>query len=408
VTSRLIQIAYRNVKRNRRRSLATIAAISVGFAALTLFCGYTKSVYRALRTAAIVKEGLGHLTIYKEGWLARGSLEPRKYMLTRAEVDTITRVARAEPGVVLVSPKLNLAGLASNGKVSHIFIAEGVVPADFAALRKDGAFPTFLRADRPSGAEIGAQLAAVLDLHEGSQAALTTITLRGQMNALDFDVAHIVNTGVPDTNDKFVRLPFQLAQQLYETDGADRVMVKLSGYQLTEGTRKTLVTKLAAAGVPVEIKTWEELSVFFASTNQMLGMLLSFMGTIVLVIVVMTIVNTMGITVLERTREIGTLRAIGLRRGGTKALFAIEGCLLGAIGSVIGIVIHSVVWSVIALTRPTYTPPGFSEPVLFAVAYVPIFLGVLSVIMMLFALLAAIRPAARAARRPVVESLNYV
>jgi putative ABC transport system permease protein len=409
-----VQIAYRNVKKNRRRSLVTISAVAVGFMALSLFRGYTSNVYRALRWSAVTEEGLGHLTIHKKGFAEKGSLEPKKYMLSRVEIERIRTLALEEPGVVLVSPTLAASGLVSNGKVSHIFIAEGVVPDDFIRLRSAGHDDSFQAArvgiepGHPTGVEMAEGLARVLDFKAGSGATLAGVTLDGQMNALDVDVLHTFNTRVPDTNDKYIRMPLGLVQSLYDTDGADRVLVLLDQFERTEPMRKRLSTKLAAAGIDTDIQTWDELSVFFSGTNEMLGMLLGFMGTIVLVIVVMSVINTMGIAVLERTREIGTLRVLGLKRRGTKLLFALEGCLLGLIGSVVGVLLHSAVWSAVKLARPTYTPPGFAEPVPFIIDYVPGFVLLLTVGMTLFALVAAITPAARAARQGITDSLGHV
>ena len=128
------RIAARNIFKNRRRSMVTMSAIAFGFAALTLFYGYTSDVFKQLRFAAVVEEGLGHLTVYKQGWLAEGALYPEKYLLTKEEIAKVISETEQIPGVVRASPKLNITGLVSNGKVSTIFIAEGVVPEDYNAL----------------------------------------------------------------------------------------------------------------------------------------------------------------------------------------------------------------------------------------------------------------------------------
>ncbi|CAM3202301.1 ABC transporter permease [Corallococcus sp. ZKHCc1 1396] len=408
--STFFAVAFRNILKNRRRSLVTLLAFGVGFAALSLFRGYTTNVFEELRSSAILDEGLGHLTISKEGWREKGSLDPEKYLLTKDELDKVAAIVKAEPGVVMVSPKLNLAGLASNGKVSQIFIAEGVVPEDFKALsRADAKVRSKLSQQTPDAVEIGEGLARLMDIQGGEgSAVLSGVTLAGQMNAIDVQVVRAFNTGVPDTNDKFVRMPLELAQQLYETDRADRILVLLNDVEATEATRTNLLTKLRGAGLSMEIKTWEELSVFFAGTNEMLGILLSFMGSIVLVIVVMSVINTMGVAVMERTREIGTLRALGLKKQGTVTLFALEGAMLGVLGCLIGTAIHTAVWAVIKVAQPMYTPPGFSEEVPFVIAYVPEFLVGLGFFMVVFALFAAILPASRASKQSVVVSLGHI
>ena len=77
-----IKIALRNILKNRRRSLVTLLAIALGFAAVSLFHGYTHEVNEGLRASAIRGESLGHLTIYKKGWLQAGKTEPDQYMFS--------------------------------------------------------------------------------------------------------------------------------------------------------------------------------------------------------------------------------------------------------------------------------------------------------------------------------------
>ena len=87
-----MRLALRNILRNKRRSLVTLLAIAVGFAAISLFRGYASSMYSGLKTMAIRGEGLGHLTIFKEGWLEKGKLDPEKYMFSKAEIEKISKL----------------------------------------------------------------------------------------------------------------------------------------------------------------------------------------------------------------------------------------------------------------------------------------------------------------------------
>jgi putative ABC transport system permease protein len=140
----------------------------------------------------------------------------------------------------------------------------------------------------------------------------------------------------------------------------------------------------------------------------MLDMIFLFLFTIVLVIVVMSTVNTMSMAVLERTREIGTLRALGLKRRGVSLLFAMEGGMLGLLGSFIGIVLHVSVWAIIRAFAPTYTPPGISTPVPLIVNLGPRTMFLLLLFLVFLSLIAAIIPARRAAKQNVVDALGHV
>ncbi len=134
-TSALTSLALRGLTRNRRRSLMTLLAIALGFAAIALFAGYTHNVYRGLSLQAIHGELLGHLTLSKRGMSREGKLNPERYLLTGEEIERITAIIHTEPHIKLVAPRLVLSGIISNGRASTIFVAEGIEPAAAQALQ---------------------------------------------------------------------------------------------------------------------------------------------------------------------------------------------------------------------------------------------------------------------------------
>jgi len=407
------KLAIRNILRNKRRSFVTLLAIGVGFAAISLFYGYVHNMYDGLRFSAIRGEGLGNLTINKAGWQEKGKLEPEKYMFSKAETEKIIKLVTEENGVVLATPQIQVTGIVSNGITSTIFIAQGVVPLDDRTIK--GAWAVFrpikgegLNEKKPYGVEVAQDLARYLNLAPGKDGVVMTTTLSGQMNAMDMQVMGVYDSGSDATNDKYMRFTFDFAQSLLDTKMAERIVVLLDNWQKTEEIRALLLTKLTHAGIACEIKTWNELSLFYSKVRGMFDMMFLFLFSIVLVIVVMSTVNTMGMAVLERTREIGTLRALGLKRRGVSLLFAMEGGLLGLFGSSIGVVLHLSVWAIIRALSPTYTPPGISTPVPLVVDLVPQALFVLILCLIFLSLFAAIIPARRAAKQNVVDALGHV
>jgi putative ABC transport system permease protein len=407
-----MKLAARNILRNKRRSLVTLLAIGVGFAAISLFRGYVSRMYWGLETMAIRGEGLGHLTIFKAGWLEKGKLDPDRYMFSKAEIEKITKIVTNENDVILATPQISLSGIVSNGVVSTIFIAQGVVPQDDRTIKGDwNAFRPIkgegLNEKKSYGVEMAQDLAKFLNLTAGKDGVVMAPTMSGQMNAMDIQVSGVYDTGTDATNDKYMRFTFGFAQSLLDTEKADRMVVLLKDTGKTELMRSRLLNKLTHAGIGCEIKTWNELSLFYSKVRGMMDMMFLFIFCIVLVIVVMSTVNTMGMAVLERTREIGTLRALGLKRRGVSKLFAIEGSLLGVFGSLIGIVLHTCVWAVIKTLSPTYTPPGISTPVPLIVSFVPETLLVLMCCFIGLSLIAAIVPARRAARQNIVNALGH-
>jgi putative ABC transport system permease protein len=408
-----IKIAIRNIVKNRRRSFVTLLAIATGFAAVSLFRGYADNTYWGLRQMAVRGEGLGHLTIYKRGWLKKGKTDPEKYMFSQRQIQEVIDLVEEDDDVVLATPQINISGLVSNGSTSAIFLANGVIPRDEKIIK--GSWAAFrpvkgggLSDEKPYGVEMAEDLASHLDLKPGSDAVVMASTLDGQMNALDIQVIGVYDTGSDATNDKYIRVPFVFAQSLYDTEQADRIVVLLDDWKKTEQTRKQLLSVLSGQGLDCEIKTWNELSLFYSKVKGMFDMIFMFLFFIVLVIVVMSVVNTMGMAVIERTREIGTLRALGLKRRGVGLLFAIEGAMIGLLGSILGIALNVAVWAIIRAVEPTYIPPGVSTPVSLTVNLVPQAMLMLAVFLIVLSLIAAILPARRAARQNVVEALGHV
>jgi putative ABC transport system permease protein len=409
-------ISLRNIMKNGRRSLTTILAIALGYAAINLFQGYVHSTYQGLTYAAIHGEGLGHLTIFKKGYLDQGKLHPEKFQFSREEAEKISVLVKERHDVELVTPRLSVSGIISNGKNSTIFISQGLVPADDVIIRGDLTKYTSFRGSYLSGREragvvVGSELAEMLNLREGSDAVILSNTYSGMANALDVKVLGIYNTGTSATNDKMVLMTFGHAQDLMDFKGAERLVVLLKNGN--NGNAVALAAaeiqkKLSEAGFGVKIKTWRELSVFYNQVKNMFDMIFLFIFTIVLVIVIMSVVNTMSMSVMERTREIGTMRALGLKRYGVKFLFATEGALLGILGSALGGLLFFGVYSALAFTHPTYTPPASSNPVPLRVDLVwPVivrsvfFMAILSII-------AAFVPARRSARMTIVDALGHI
>ncbi|MDP1705600.1 MAG: FtsX-like permease family protein [Sulfurimicrobium sp.] len=417
----IFKLALRGLTRNRRRSLVTLLAIAFGFSAIALFAGYTHNVYDGLARQSIHGEMLGHLTLSKRGMRGHGKLDPERYLLTAQEVETIARLLKDEPHVEMVAPRLALSGLISNGRASTIFIAEGIAPAAMERMQENlqseqeknsglyGNSKKQLDPAHPEVVELSEGLVEMLHLSAGAQAAMLVNTLTGQANALDITVGHVINTGNAGSNDKFAFVSLALARTLLDAEGrADRLTVLLDDVSQTEAVRDRLLPKLHSAGFDVEIQTWQDLSDFYNQVHGMFDMIFGFIFSIVLTVVVMSVANSMGMTVVERTREIGTLRAIGLKQGGVVRLFTTESMLLSLIGCIVGLLITLGVRWGINVANISYVPPNSAGAVpllvdmdIGRVAFTFVLMGVVGT-------LAAYLPARRAARKDIIDALGHV
>ena len=337
-----IKIAFRNLGKNRRRSFFTILAIGLGFAAVNVFGGFTTYIFTNLRDGYIYALGNGHLTIFKRGFLTHGKLDPVRYLLSEAETQTIKKVLQDFSAVVLVTPQLYTSGLLSNGEVSTIFIATGRVPSDLRIISSHatgaaGRLSLFtgkqLEDDVSYGVGVSTGLAEQLKLDIGSNTTAMAPTVDGQINALDAQVFQLFESAIDVLNDKLMLVPLQFAQSLYDTSSVDRLTVLLQDTEQTEPMRAALRSAFAQQGLDVEIRTWEELSLLYVRVKAMFDIIFLFIFVIVFIIAIMSVINTVSMAVMERTREIGTLRALGVKRNGIVYLFALESAMLGMLGS---------------------------------------------------------------------------
>jgi len=404
------KLSARNVVRNRRRSLVTFLAVLIGFVALSLFEGYFMSVYDALEDQAIVGERLGHVTVVKKGFFQHAEQDPQKYSFSGAELEAATEKLKALDNVALVSPRLSLSGLISNGNSSRIYIGEGVRPEDMVALRgeKYADLPGSLKASEPVGAVMGAKLAQALGLKPGETVTLMGSTLDGLANAISVKLLEASSTGSVGTDDKYVLLPYDAVRRLQGTDGAERIVLVLKDPAQLDQTMQQVAAALTGAGMEVETRTWKEMSSYYGQVRGLFDAMYLFISVVVATVVVASVFNTMGMSIAERTREIGTLRAIGMQFGTIDWLFVLEGVLIVLGGCLVGVLITEVCALLINHSGLTYTPPDATEAVPFTVRLVGenLFGSVFTLVVL--SALAAYLPARRASRKPIVEALGHV
>lgn len=405
----LFLLALRNVLRNRRRTLATIAAVAAGLAAVNLFAGYIANVYAGLQLQAVSGERLGHLTVMKKGLMREGKIHPRRYMFDDTEAARVAEIVRDSGGVRLVSPRVSINGIASNGRVSTIFIGEGVVAEDAEVLRgtlQEGAGGRLVPGRR-DGVAVSSELAALLGYAKGDTITLLTSTLDGQANAMDAEIVDVFNTGNANTNDKYLVTPLTFTQYLLDTKRVERFVVLLDDERATEPKRAELLASLQAAGFDVEIRTWRELSSFYTQVRNLFDMIFGFIASIVFVIAAMSIANTIAMTVVERTREVGTLRALGLRTAGVVRLFAYEALWLAAIGVAVGGAATVVLALAVNGADISYVPPNASYPVALLVDLDWPRAAVVAAVVVALAVASAALPSLKAARRDIVDALAH-
>jgi putative ABC transport system permease protein len=333
-------------------------------------------------------------------------------------VEAIKKVLQTFSGIEIVTTQLHISGMLSNGEVSNVFLAVGRVASDFQAIKRRGkgwvtSLDLFsgkpLEDKTPYGVGLSSGLAKDLELGLGSEAIAMAPTISGQINALDVKVFQLFDAGLELLNNMLMVVPIQLAQSLYDTASVDRVVVLLDRSEDAEKFRDALLRALNDRHLNMEVKTWKELDAISRKVEEMFDIIFVFIFFIVLVIVVMSVVNTMSMAIVERTREIGTLRALGVKRYGIVKLFAIESALLGVLGCLLGTVLTLMSWIIVSvILRPTWVPPIITKRVPLDFYLVPEYIAYSAVFLILLSVFSAILPARKAAHREIIDALEHV
>jgi putative ABC transport system permease protein len=397
------RIAFRNLFRNRRRSAITLLVIVFGAVGLILFGGYKAITFIGLRESTI-RNRLGHLQIYQRGYASAEAKKPLEIGLEN--VGELRRTVERDPRVKMTTAQITLMGLISNGEKSETFLATAVEPAKDRAMNAQRLVSGSDLPDRePDAVILGRGLAASMHAKPGDYLTLLSTTTTGSLNAMDVRVAGIFMSGVKEYDDRAVKMPLAGAQQLLQTTKVERLLVLLRDTDDTAAVHASLAQSLHG----VEFKEWSELATFYHQVVLLYNGIFGFLGMVVFGIVIFSVANTIMMSVFERTREIGTLMAIGTTRASIWRMFLAEGFIVGVAGGILGIAAGAAASSLINhghfMLPP---PPGYTQGYALRVLLQPGVVITAFLISVITATLSSIVPALKASRLAVVDALGHI
>lgn len=400
----MLPLAARNVLRQRARTAMTLAAIVFGVAGLILSGGFVEDIFIQLGEALIHSQS-GHLQVAKDGYFTLGSRKPDEYVIANPEA-LRARLA-ALPEVDDAMHRLGFSGLLTNGRSDLAIIGEGLEPDREARL---GTFLVLAAGRRLTDADrygmlIGHGVARALKLVPGDRASLVVNTADGAMNTLDFEVIGVFQTFSKDYDARAVQIPLPAARELLDRKGVNVTVVALKRTQDTERVARTLAAALGAE--QLEIRRWQELNDFYAKTVDLYDRQFGVLQLIILAMVLLSVTNTVNMTVFERAGEFGTMRALGNRGMDVFALVFTESALLGAAGGIIGVLLGMLVAVIVStIGIPMPPPPNADIGYTAQIRLAPSLIARAFAIGVLATALAAILPALRMARTSVVDVLR--
>lgn len=411
-----ISLALRNLLRNSRRSITTIAAVSLGYAAINIFGGFAHYMFASIQDAHIYEQINGHAQIWKKDARDYANTDPEAYLITKEEFDQIKEFAAKDDRIELAAGMLDVQGNLDYDGTSGFFVGQAMVPSEREAIHSKSTALRSPTGEAYTGKEITNAdpfaigvtngMAERLKLEIGSPVVLLAPTMSGQMNAVDAEVYQFIDVASEALDNRYAFLPLELAQSLAATEGVSCVR-----FLLKNDNDTIPVTEALREAFPEDewdVYTWDSVSKLYGRTKRMFEIIFGLVFVIITVIVSMSVLNTIGMAVIERTREIGTLRAIGLRRPGVVRLFGIESACLGIIGATVGLIITVAFALVVEGLKPTWEPPVTARSVIWEIQIVPFYLIFTYGLLIIFTSLAAIAPARRASRQGIVDALGHV
>lgn len=396
----------RNILRQKRRSAIALGAVACGITSLLLASGFIQWIFFDFGETTI-RSQLGHVQIVRSGYFDAGKADPYAYLLPGSlsnffTLDTDTDQIRA------IVPRLNFSGLISHGEATLSFIGEGVDPAEqrFFGDALQISAGEHLPADQPNQIIVGEGLARNLGITTGDTVVLLVNTASGGINAVEVTVEGLFATVSKSYDDNALRLPIDTARQLLRTQGVHRWIVLLADTGDTNAVLANLKNTLPAD--QFEVVPWYELADFYNKAVVLFTKQVQGIKVIIALVILLSISNTMSRSVMERTGEIGTAMALGVKKADILRQFLVEGALIGAIGGLIGLVIGLVLAQIISsIGIPMPPPPGLTRGYIGRILITtPMALEAL-VLAILTTLIASVYPAWKASRMQIVDALRH-
>ena len=400
-----ILTAFRNVVRNRRRSLMASGVVMVGTAALSMTLGFMIATFYGLGESTI-RADVGHIQITTRGGfdadtdIANG--------LAPEDQEKVIQKLKTIEGVRFFMRRILFDGLTSKGDATIAIVGRGVEPRQ--EMRLSGVFAPLTDGRLMSiggtkfEAMIGTRLANKLGWQEKDVLTLVGTTENGAINAVDVLATGAYSTGVPEKDSRSVMVPLHVAASLLDTQNISRIVVVLKDTELTN----TVTQQLKDAFPDLDVRDWRQLDPFYKQVVTLYSNIFGILCAIIVLVVLLSVSNTMMMTVMERVREIGTFRAIGFSRMELRTGFALEGAMIGGIGACIGLLLAAGLSIAVNLAGIEMPPaPGRTAPYPLIFFIDPmVYIGV-ALVMVVCGVAGVFLPARKGAGLPIVEALGH-
>ncbi len=422
----LLKLAFRNVFRFKRRTFITFSAVSLGLAILIISLSLMNGIDKQ-SINNIVNSQISHLKLFSKGYYDKRDDLPMD--ITIQEPAVIQQLLTQSPLVKESESRIQFAAGLIKGMDELPCIGIAIQPLRNPRLfniKQSLVEGEWLEPD-DNKVLLGKNLAEDIGISVGDILTIRLIVSSAEenfsWNAIDVEVKGIYETGNPNIDSGYLLIPLKAAQEgLSMGNAVTEIAVRLT---LDSTDIKGLDKELARLGSMLQAKrpdieaySWKDLAGTFLAISKMKTKNSSMIIMIMLFIASMGIVNTMLMAVFERTREIGMLSAMGMKKREIKALFIMEGALIGIMGSILACIlgglggwyleVNGMDFSMMGETMQKLTSAVYPVKDVF---YADLTFGVLALTFILgtvVSIIASYYPAKRAAEMSPVKALKHI
>ncbi len=335
----VLQIAWRNLWRNARRTAITAAAIALGYVMLLLFACLLEGVRQQM-----IENGtrllLSHLQAHAPDYYPDRSLYHTLGGQAGTDVRALLAALSTFPPVRAASPRVYGYGLVSSPEHSAGAELVGVVPAQeprVTALHTRVVRGRYLSEQQPRGIVVGDKLADSIRAGVGSEVVIVTQAADGSIGNDLYRVRGIFHTGSDALDRRLVLMPLAALQELLhlEPNRVHEIGVTLADAAEATAVAAAVQRQLDSA-LPVRVRAWPELAPELAEYVRLNRGATAVLFFIVFLVAVIGVMNTMLMAVFERTREFGVLMALGMRPASVAGLVLAEAGILAALSLLLG------------------------------------------------------------------------
>jgi putative ABC transport system permease protein len=401
-----IKIALRNVFRNRRRTAFSLTVIVLGVAILYFLLLFINEALASTKKSLACESGAVQIADER---LFENTESGAEVLIDPVTLDRVVGAVQDDPGVIGMTWQLNFAGLIGDELSSTLIIGRGFIPCNcvnnYECIVIDGELSS---GDASREIVIGRALAAKLDVELGNRVNIATGTISGNFNAATVTVVGLLTYSVETVEEQLGLVPLPFAQRLLRTDGVERILIGLEDVDEATSYAADVQARLDTEGIPLQARPWQELTTTYDSISTFYGAFSGLAIIAVFVLVFFSVLEVLTMSFLERTREVGTIRAFGTTRGRVFRSFLLEGIFLGAIGGLAGMVIGTIIALVFNAIGVTWTPPGAAipQPLRVQITAYALLLPFFTAIASTF--LSTLYPATKNARLRIVEALRSI